>query len=64
MAMASRLGGAVGCGATPEKPSGAASSQAKEAVSLDHQDPATTAHLNRWEIVESEHDRKREKGAT
>jgi hypothetical protein len=40
------------------------SSQAKEAVSLDHQDPATTAHLNRWEIVETEHGRKRQKGTT
>jgi hypothetical protein len=29
-------------------------------VSLDHQYPATTTHLHRWEIVESERDRKRE----
>jgi hypothetical protein len=35
--------------------------QANEAVSWDHQDPATTAHLIRWEVVETEHDRKREK---
>jgi hypothetical protein len=36
----------------------------EQAVSSDHQDPATTAHLIRWEVVETEHDRKREKGTT
>jgi hypothetical protein len=36
----------------------------EQVVSSDHQDPATTAHLIRWEVVETEHDRKREKRTT
>jgi hypothetical protein len=36
----------------------------EQAVSSDHQDPATTAHLIRWEVGETEHDRKRQKGTT
>ena len=30
-------------------------------MSSDHPDPTTTAHLIRWEVVETQHDRTRER---
>jgi hypothetical protein len=50
--------------AAPRVPVAYVGGRVEQAVSSDHQDPATTAHLIRWEVVETEHDRKREKGTT